>query len=344
LQPVPGMARPFFVLEGGRQGAHRGARSAQRGSSAVQTLVLLAALGLGGAVSFKALGRGIDDRSRCVGESVSNLAPGTGRCGARGSGLSPGDVPPPQPPDPPGTRREPPEPPRNGRRAGPDERPREPRINFGEVDQVEHTARPAPPVRSESQEFDAVTGYIADEVARNVDSAELRAIRALNDLPGPPPPAAYALFLNQVGTGRPWDHKGAIQNAYGLSTPVPGEEGEISWDVWSNIHYGIVGREAGFSADELHGGAERFGGGPNRGDRLAVQIGIDLYEQYGSDVTEEQIRQAVVDHYDEFGEAGKVYGDPRYLPEGWDTPYCRRRPCGTSPPREPAPPRRSPRE
>jgi hypothetical protein len=102
-----------------------------------------------------------------------------------------------------------------------------------------------------------------------------------------------------------------IQNAYGLSTPVPGKDGEIGWDIWSNIHYGIVGRHAGFTADELKAGADGadvvFADDhrPNEGDKLAVQIGIDLYEKYGKDVTPEQIQNAVIAHYNEFGNKGR---------------------------------------
>jgi hypothetical protein len=201
-------------------------------------------------------------------------------------------------------------------------------IEWGEVPQVDHTAREAPPVNSEEEEWNAVTGYIAGEAATNMNSDEVGRLRAFNDVwLGAGKPAAYAQWIERVGPGRPWDHKGAIQNAYGLSTPVPGKEGEISWDVWSNIHYGIVGAHAKFSGAELHGGADladlATGRGTSPGDQLAVQIGIELYEKHGENVTPEQIRQAVIDNYERFGEAGKVYGDPAYLPEGWATPYSR---------------------
>lgn len=201
-------------------------------------------------------------------------------------------------------------------------------IEWGEVPHVDHTAREAPPVNSEEEEWDAVTGYIAGEAQTNMDSDEVGRIRALNDVwLGAGKPGAYAQWVERVAPGRPWDHKGAIQNEYGLSTPVPGKEGEISWDVWSNIHYGIVGAHAKFSGAELHGGADladlASGRGTSEGDQLAVQIGIELYEKYGENVTADQIRQAVIDNYEKFGEAGKIYGDPAYLPEGWASPYSR---------------------
>jgi hypothetical protein len=203
------------------------------------------------------------------------------------------------------------------------------KIDFGEVPQVEHTARPAQPVGSEAEEWNAVTGYIAGEATTNMSSEQVENLRSLNSpwRLGSGKPAAYAQWIERVGPGRPWDHKGAIQNAYGLSTPIPGKEGEIGWDVWSNIHYGIVGAHAKFSGTELHAGADAAdlatGRGTSEGDQLAIQIGIELYEKHGKNVTADQIRQAVIDNYDKFGEAGKIYGDPKYLPEGWKSPYSK---------------------
>ncbi len=178
-----------------------------------------------------------------------------------------------------------------------------------------------------------MTDYIAGEATTNMDSDEVAEIRDLTDpditlcFPGPPfcgeidnpladpggRAAAYKAWYDQVAAGHPWDHKGAISNAYGLSTPVPGREGEISWDIWSNIHYGIVGRHAGFSAFELEKGADAADLASqhhtDEGDQLAVRIGIELYEKYGENVTADQIRQAVIDHYDEFAAKGKVSND-----------------------------------
>jgi hypothetical protein len=196
-------------------------------------------------------------------------------------------------------------------------------------------ARPAPPVASESQEFGGVTSYIHDEIMRNKGSATVKEIQAANAVAGGslamPPIAvaakgtAYGLWAEKVGPDREWDHKDSIANAYGGWSPVPGQPGEISWDVWSNIHYGFVGKEAGFSDWELHKGADaadKFKENP--GDQLAVQIGIDLYNKYGDDLKPEHIQQAIIEHYDEFGAKGKIYGDSRYTPEGWKSPHSRK--------------------
>jgi Bacterial toxin 44 len=369
------MAHPTGQSETGRR-ASAACLCDQRGVTFVQSLILLGVLALGGTAAFNTLGERVSDRAECAGEAVATLGAGGVRCAesraaplasipeapTSGGGAAPGEAPVADPDDPaPGGTAGPKQPdPDPGGTAGPKQpdpdpdkpdEPNEPEIDFGDVPQVDHTARPAPPVSSEAEEWNAVTDYIAGEVALNVNSPQVAAIRAGNGpcplfgpvlpLPGvcgavedllpdnltPGKAAAYALWIERVGPGRPWDHKGAIQNAYGLSTPLPGKEGEISWDVWSNIHYGIVGRHAGFSTNELHAGADAAdilaGHGPSAGDQLAIQIGIELYDQFGPNVTAEQIRQAVLDHYEQFGEAGKVYGDPSYLPEGWETPYSR---------------------
>lgn len=201
-------------------------------------------------------------------------------------------------------------------------------------DDVSHSARDAPAVDHESQEWGAVTSYIYDEIKTNADSGTVDAIEVANNpvstilAPLGSKATAYALWAEKVGPGREWDHKGAIQNEYGLRTQVPGKPGEISWDVWSNIHYGFVGKEAGFSDTELKGGADladlASNGETSAGDEIAIQIGIDLYNRYGADgLTPERIQEEVIARYDDFGEAGKIYGDPRYTPEGWKSPYSR---------------------
>lgn len=288
--------------------------SERTGGSFVQTLILLALVALGAAASFRALGRGVADKAECAASAIATMTPGSTRCPA-GEQSEASNI----------LSRQP---------------PAEPRSEPPDDDSEDYSARPAPDVVIEGQEWAAVTDYIADEVERNTDSDELEQIRddfndptghvvcifrtcmefdnPFADLAGKA--RAYEAWMDLVGSRRPWDHKAAILDAYGEQTPVPGEEGSIAFDVWSNIHYGIVGREAGFSALELHAGANAAdfrgpGHRTNQGDQTAVQIGIDLWEEYGENVTAEQIREAVLEHYDEFGDEGKVYGDPDYEPE-----------------------------
>lgn len=300
--------------------------SERAGSSFVQALILVTFVALGATAGVRALGFAVSEKTECAGAAIETMTPGLGRCAAASGS------------------------PRAGGESGDDASeasnilsvqppPEEPRTESPDSEEDEYSARAAPDVVIESQEWAAVTDYIADEVETNIDSDEVDQIRDFNDprgyvvcfpfhrcmeLDNPVADAlgkrrAYEAWADLVGPEKPWDHKAAILDAYGQWIPVPGEDGSISFDVWSNIHYGIVGRHAGFSGWELHLGANAAdvsaNGSTNQGDQTAIQIGIDLYEEYGEDVTAEQIREAVIEHYDELGDEGKVYGDPDYEPE-----------------------------
>lgn len=72
--------------------------------------------------------------------------------------------------------------------------------------------------------------------------------------------AAYVLWAERVGPFRPWDHKPILQQR--LSAAGAFNNGwkkyggyDYYYDIWSNMHYGYVGRAAGFSITELINGA-----------------------------------------------------------------------------------------
>ena len=118
--------------------------------------------------------------------------------------------------------------------------------------------------------------------------------------------AAMALWAERVGQNRPWDHKKTIRQQFG---GIWHKQGEVDYyyDIWSNIHYGYVGRAGGLSEGALLDGAglEQIASdtirkvqdwdeqdGPRRyadidgmrawddiGDRVAISIGIQLYKQ-----------------------------------------------------------------
>ncbi|WP_263145646.1 polymorphic toxin type 44 domain-containing protein [Pseudomonas alcaligenes] len=72
--------------------------------------------------------------------------------------------------------------------------------------------------------------------------------------------AAYGLWAERVGPGRPWDHKPILEaklSAAGTFNHGWHKYGgyDYFYDIWSNIHYGYVGRAAGFSTAELINGA-----------------------------------------------------------------------------------------
>jgi DDE superfamily endonuclease/Bacterial toxin 44 len=107
----------------------------------------------------------------------------------------------------------------------------------------------------------------------------------------------------------PWDHKPKIANQYSMGrrpawnpvrpkdfyTAIPGTKKQVYYDIWSNIHYGFVGRAAGFSRDALIKGSHSpLAGKTDEGDDFTVDLGVDLYEKYGSGgMTGENLDQAV---------------------------------------------------
>lgn len=107
---------------------------------------------------------------------------------------------------------------------------------------------------------------------------------------------AYARWGMQVRQNGPWDHKPPIGQNFPALRPYHGRT--YYYDIWSNIHYGYVGRACGFTGGELLDGAglEQIGSTLLRGswpteevgikgmrrfddpsDRRSIQIGIDLY-------------------------------------------------------------------
>jgi hypothetical protein len=69
----------------------------------------------------------------------------------------------------------------------------------------------------------------------------------------------------------------------------------VSYDIYSNIHYGYVGSRVGIGRQELQVGANGGGaaGKNDNGDKLSVDVGVDLYEKYGMDLTEAELASAV---------------------------------------------------
>lgn len=105
-----------------------------------------------------------------------------------------------------------------------------------------------------------------------------------------------------VQTNAVWDHKPVLRRMLNLQTtdmhfPIEGDpDHEYFYDFWSNIHYGYVGRAAGFSGGVLQWGAAR-GGAAGRNDPIdveTVQIGIDLWDRYGLKLQQQQLTEEVL--------------------------------------------------
>ncbi|MDH0091216.1 polymorphic toxin type 44 domain-containing protein [Achromobacter mucicolens] len=116
--------------------------------------------------------------------------------------------------------------------------------------------------------------------------------------------AAYGMWAERVGPGRPWDHKPYLietlskKNALNKGWQKYGDH-DYFLDIWSNIHYGYVGLAVGFSATELINGAgiaqalddlrrlkppqdhPENGPWPARADdvpdHISIKLGADLY-------------------------------------------------------------------
>lgn len=118
--------------------------------------------------------------------------------------------------------------------------------------------------------------------------------------------AAFMTWAQLVGQNGPWDHKRIIARIFTPAVDCGTQEfhryhGYVYfYDVWSNIHYGYVGRACGFSESELLDGAgleqivsdllrlkhvratpgveglRRF---DHEHDRVAVEIGISLHHR-----------------------------------------------------------------
>lgn len=128
---------------------------------------------------------------------------------------------------------------------------------------------------------------------------------------------AYKDFYNQVHDGATWDHKNYVsENLGGKIELVAGLE--VDFDVYSNIHYGFIGRSAGFDSNILLGGAGAqqiisamkpdsktethlewapdFFDDPR--DQAAIRIGMELYDTYGEDFTTDNFIEVYQKYHD----------------------------------------------
>lgn len=198
-----------------------------------------------------------------------------------------------------------------------------------------------PAVCKDPDMMEKLASYIAAEMNTNINSPAVRQMKELNSYDahaktkeymaqpfwlqlGPKPDfysmalgmkaRALAIWTERVGQNRPWDHKPIIRKTIGGVWHKQGKY-EYFYDIWSNVHYGYVGRAGGLSESVLLDGA---GGeqiisdvlrkaqevatkpkkqwelpGPNRSadidglrawddapDRISISIGVNLYRQH----------------------------------------------------------------
>ena len=96
-------------------------------------------------------------------------------------------------------------------------------------------------------------------------------------------------------------------------------------DVWSNIHYGFVGRYCGLSQKTLLTGSDfqqavaniknaNFKGGDDQADKITMQLGMDLYTRY-KDKIEKLTYQIILDELEKLD----TIGQSRLLHKCFDT-------------------------
>ena len=112
-----------------------------------------------------------------------------------------------------------------------------------------------------------------------------------------------AAWFAKVAPTMEWDHKSKLTERYDLESvddfyfKDPDGDKEVYYDLYSNVHYGYVGRAAGFDRDTLIEGASTaepaLVGEDDEGDQITMRIGMDLYDKYGEDMTQEQLHQGI---------------------------------------------------
>lgn len=181
--------------------------------------------------------------------------------------------------------------------------------------------------------FDEVSRFMHDEMRRSYNSIAARALAAANKSIILSPQALMG-WAALVWPGSIWDHKPMLSNKESNGRPgsqsfkgVPATwfrdgKDQYGYDVWSNIHYGYIGRRGGFDETTLLAGAggaqlktlygstnmekERSAAwnrvirglqGP-RGfddplDASAIKLGMHLYDSYGDHMTLQQLKDEV---------------------------------------------------
>ncbi|MEP6519501.1 polymorphic toxin type 44 domain-containing protein, partial [Microcoleus vaginatus] len=157
---------------------------------------------------------------------------------------------------------------------------------------------------------DTTLQYMYEEMKNNASSDYVKNIKRLKDQwwSSFSQGSADGLWVNKVNKNQEWDHKPKLDSLLNLkgsndyAYPVWGKSArEFYYDIWSNIHYGYVGKAAGFSDGYL-----QFGAGLNDlwetqqlngPDKNAVNLGIELWNETGgnpNNLTSEKLRQKVV--------------------------------------------------
>lgn len=173
-------------------------------------------------------------------------------------------------------------------------------------------AKPLPPSMHPTpseQNFTEVEKYMYGETMKNLKSDEVKKINELMR-----PPKVWEIwkkndalmgqleFARMVQTNGPWDHKPQIQDLVGIHKgdglffQQPGTDRQVYYDMWSNLHFGYIGKAAGLDETSLMAVPNiptPATGGNDVTDDMYVRAGIDMFNQYGPNMTFEQFNQSV---------------------------------------------------
>ncbi|ORV07538.1 polymorphic toxin type 44 domain-containing protein [Mycolicibacterium fallax] len=170
-----------------------------------------------------------------------------------------------------------------------------------------------------SDRFAAAEEFIYNEMSTNVNSPWVSAMKKSMESMNPLEKAdAIHAFYNLVKEGGPWDHKPQIralvgaQNGDDLFFQEPGSDRQVFYDIYSNLHYGYIGRASGLPEwllMEAAGGGLPGTGVNDPGDDITMKAGITLFEKYGPGMTAAQFHAGMMDAINELTAAQAAGSD-----------------------------------
>lgn len=174
--------------------------------------------------------------------------------------------------------------------------------------------------------IDELVKYIYDEMMKNKDDKRIQAMKSGAGWPRVMNQGNLKAFADLVNYGKPMDHKKPIRDTYGPWSYDQTADTSIEYQTWSNLHYGFVGREAGFDEDTLLDGAglaqwrhdnpnasdwehfqknSQFATGSTKQydqpeDQAAIKAGSELWEknQKGK-ITEQDVKDIILKYKDQ---------------------------------------------
>lgn len=169
--------------------------------------------------------------------------------------------------------------------------------------------------------YEQVMKYMWSEISTNRDSEIVQRILALNTSGKTGDGMrAFKEWFDQVHgkvtvpwtnvkvmDPAPWDHKPKLDKLMGMAdknnyylrlpwTKNGDEYDAVFYDIFSNIHYGYVGRMAGFDEQTLVNGGNApvpGVGADDFGDEISTRIGAQMFDRYGPSMTEQQFQTGV---------------------------------------------------